>query len=59
MTRAGEKQVNDLELVILGDNLLSVFAPVAVMICKNPSAYKNAELRSSAALALSRFMMVR
>ncbi|XP_066912331.1 condensin complex subunit 1-like [Clytia hemisphaerica] len=44
--------------IVTGDNLLSVFAPVAVMICKNPSAYKNAELRSSAALALSRFMMV-
>ena len=42
-----------------GDNLLSLFAPVAVMICSNPTTYKNAELRSSAALALSRFMMVR
>jgi len=44
--------------IVTGDNLLSLFAPVAVMICSNPTTYKNAELRSSAALALSRFMMV-
>jgi len=44
---------------ITGNNLLSIFAPVAVMICSQPSKYKNTELRSSAALALSRFMLVR
>lgn len=45
--------------MILGQNLLSIFAPVAVMICSKPSLYKKPELRSSAALALAKFMLVR
>ena len=44
---------------ILGNNLLSIFAPVAVMVCSNPTKYKSVELQSAASLALSKFMLVR
>ena len=54
--------VNQFEIsvsVYVGQNLLSAFAPVAVMICSNPSKFKKAELQSSAASALTKFMLVR
>lgn len=44
--------------IVTGQNLLSIFAPVAVLICSNPTKYKNVELQSAASLALSKFMLV-
>ncbi|XP_012566984.1 condensin complex subunit 1 isoform X1 [Hydra vulgaris] len=44
--------------IVTGSNLLSIFCPVAALICSNPSKYKHVELQSAAALALGKFMLV-
>jgi len=44
--------------VVTGDNLLPLFVPMIQMIASNPSKFKCPELQASAALALSKFMLV-
>merc|ERR1711884_100959 len=44
--------------VLYGDTLLAAIAPLILNICSNPSKFPDPALRSSASLALSKFMLV-
>ena len=46
-------------ITIVGDNLLALFPPAAILICSNPSKYKYEELQKASALALFKFMIMR
>ncbi|XP_033119867.1 condensin complex subunit 1-like isoform X2 [Anneissia japonica] len=43
---------------VTGPNLLSAVRPLLVAVCSNPSKYKDPSLRTSACLALAKFMLV-
>lgn len=42
----------------MGSNLLYLLSPLILAVCKNPSKYKDPDLRASASLALSKYMLV-
>jgi len=42
----------------MGTNLLYLISPLILAVCKNPSKYKDPDLRASASLALSKYMLV-
>ena len=44
--------------VVTGTNWLSVFTPAIIEICLHPQKYPDPKLRSSASLALAKFMLV-
>ncbi|XP_076036312.1 CAP-D2 condensin subunit [Oratosquilla oratoria] len=46
------------EEIVYNDNLLSIFSSLIIAVCSNPSKYKDPELQTAAALALSKYMMV-
>jgi len=42
----------------MGTNLLYLISPLILAVCRNPSKYKDPDLRASASLALSKYMLV-
>merc|ERR1719469_19889 len=42
----------------IGNNLLYLMSPLILAVCKNPTKYKDPDLRASASLALSKYMLV-
>eukprot|EP00092_Neocalanus_flemingeri_P032797 GFUD01035670.1.p1 GENE.GFUD01035670.1~~GFUD01035670.1.p1 ORF type:complete len:1485 (+),score=509.47 GFUD01035670.1:55-4509(+) len=44
--------------ILFGPTLLTALTPVILSICSNPTKYPNSDLRASASLALSKFMLV-
>ena len=44
--------------IMYGSTLLATMTPLITSICSNPSKYPDADLRASASLALSKFMLV-
>ncbi|PWN31904.1 uncharacterized protein FA14DRAFT_82463 [Meira miltonrushii] len=51
-------EVREKELLYGPRSLLSLFGPVVVHICSNPTAYKNDFLRKAAVLSMCKFMCV-
>lgn len=51
-------EVREKELLYGSRSLLSLFGPVVVHICSNPTAYKNDFLRKAAVLTMCKFMCV-
>ncbi|MCO5566082.1 hypothetical protein L7F22_019758 [Adiantum nelumboides] len=51
-------EVREKELLYGTRSLLSLFGPVVVHICSNPTAYKNDFLRKAAVLSMCKFMCV-
>jgi len=44
--------------IVAGGNLLSLFTPAIIEVCLNPNKYPDINLRASASLALTKFMLV-
>jgi len=51
------RRICEIEL-ISGENLLSIYAPLSVIVCSNPAKFKSIELQTAAALSLSKYMII-